>query len=189
MPAQGQRDAYHAREQEGTHPQERGLLDHHPLEKIGGGSSAQSGNWQGEKHHPRQVRQLRLVKERGYERRAKEQYRVKRQADQRAEPENGIILIVCGGALIGQGGGEAALLQCAGYGREDGEHAHQSVVGRGKQARQEDAQHNIEQLHGAVVHHAPKKALGGFLLQCLHRQAFTFPLATNRWNRRWQRFL
>ena len=113
---------------------------------------------------PRQRRQFGRMVEIGYQRRAQEENDVERRAHQRAEPEDGVVVAVSGILLVGQGGGEPALLQRGGDEAEDGEHPHHAVIRRRQQPRQEDAEKEVQQLLHAVADASPKQAAGGLFL-------------------------
>ena len=100
----------------------------------------------------------------GYQRCAEEKCHIETETHDDVEPEHRVVVAVGGMLQVDQSLCEAAALQVASDEREDGEYADDTIVGRREQARQEDAEQDVEHLCGAAVHGSPKQSLRSFLL-------------------------
>lgn len=69
---------------------------------------------------------------------------------------------------VDDGGGKATVLQAAGDGRKDRDHAYQSIVGGVEQAGQENADDGIQYLHAAIIHGSPEESRCSLFFQCAH---------------------
>lgn len=96
------------------------------------------------------------MKEVGNERRTAEEHAINDETGNHVEPKHRIIVARRGIFQVDKPLREAAALQVAGNERENGEHAHQAIFARREQAPQEDADEQVQHLHGAIVHRAPK---------------------------------
>lgn len=96
------------------------------------------------------------MEEVGDERRTAEEHAINDETGNYVEPKHRIIVARRGIFQVDKPLREAAALQVAGNERENGEHAHQAIFARREQAPQEDADEQIQHLHGAIVHRAPK---------------------------------
>ena len=81
------------------------------------------------------------------------------------KPEHGVIVKIRGVFAVGQCGDETALLKSRRNGCEDGKLASQSVVRIRQYPCKHDAEHDVQQLHHAVVHHAPHQTFCSLLFQ------------------------
>ena len=135
------------------------------LEQIGPWCNAQAGNDKPQKQQARQGNKFGNPEKTGNQRRGKEQNEVERNAAQRTEPEDSIVVAVLGLLLVGQCRDESSFLQGRGNGRKDRKQSHHTVVGTVEQACQKDSEDKVQQLLYAVAESSPEQAAGGFLFQ------------------------
>ena len=89
------------------------------------------------------------------ERSGKKKHRIQRGRNDDVKPENGVIVLRLGVGKIGERGAETTVLQCRGNQRENADHRHHAIVGRGKQTTENDAECQTYDLLDATVQTAP----------------------------------
>ena len=108
----------------------------------------------------------------------KEKDDVKPQSRQRAEPEDGVVVLVAHLLFIGQRICKPALLNGRCHDRKDREHPHHSIILRTEHTGQEDAEQQRQQLLHSVVQPSPQQPVGRTLLQAF---LFFFPHVRRRY--------
>lgn len=96
------------------------------------------------------------MKEVGNERSTAEQHAINDETGNHIEPKHRIIVARRRIFQVDKPLREATALQISGNERENGEHAHQAIFARREQAPQENADEQVQHLHSAIVHRAPK---------------------------------
>ena len=161
----GHDDAHHARQCHRHQRDDAALAYHHVPEDIGTRRNAEADEEEAEERVARQPREARLVIEAGNERSREEKQQIESHADEDAHPEHGVIVALRHFLLAVQGSNEASLLHAGSNGRENGQHAHHAVILLRELTRQDDSEHQPQQLLQAVAEASPKQAFGCLLLQ------------------------
>ena len=160
-----QRHACHTARHQGYNGDNGRFADAHIAEEPGAHGGAHRRDDETEEDQSREGHEHGRAKPHGYQWRTAEEQGVDAQRHENVEPKHGVEVGIRSFLLAVERTDEAALLQGIGYEREDGEHPHDTIVFGCEQARQEDAEDEVEQLLAALTDTSPKEAIGGFGFQ------------------------
>ena len=88
---------------------------------------------------------------------------IEQEAHRDVEPEDGVVVVMGGIALVGKCRNKTAVLQGVGNEREDSEHTYHAIVFLIEFPCQYNAEHCVQHLHGSCIECSPEEALRRFL--------------------------
>ena len=163
----GEFDVREPRGEKGTDGEKGGFAHLHVAEEPGAGGGVERGDDEAEEGDAGQGHEQGLAEPRGYQGGGGKEAEVDSGAGEHVDPEDGIEVGRSGFFLAVERTDEPALLQCRGDEGEDGEHADESVVGRGEATGQEDAERKVQHLLCAIHDAAPKQSVRRLLFKGL----------------------